>query len=188
MPRRSTGKRLRFEVFKRDQFTCQYCGAQPPEVVLVADHIDPAAAGGPTTIDNLITACESCNQGKAGRPLGDAAVRPDADLLFLQTQQEIAELRRYQMAKAERDALLAEVIESLQQTWLEASELEWSPSDRLIRQLLEKYEPEIVEGALADVGYKVGTGYLSGRGAKWIAYLYAVCRNLAGQGDDQGDG
>jgi hypothetical protein len=29
--RKSTGKRLRFSVFQRDHFTCQYCGAQPPD-------------------------------------------------------------------------------------------------------------------------------------------------------------
>lgn len=53
--RRSTGKRLRFEIFKRDHFTCQYCGAQPPSIVLVIDHIDPVAEGGLTVIENLIT-------------------------------------------------------------------------------------------------------------------------------------
>ena len=71
--RKSTGKRLRFSVFQRDQFTCQYCGAQPPDVVLVCDHITPVALGGETTIDNLITSCESCNQGKADRSLADRA-------------------------------------------------------------------------------------------------------------------
>lgn len=45
MKRKSTGKRLRFEVFKRDHFTCQYCGAQPPDIVLVADHIVAVAEG-----------------------------------------------------------------------------------------------------------------------------------------------
>jgi 5-methylcytosine-specific restriction endonuclease McrA len=109
MRRKSTGKRLRFEVFKRDHFTCQYCGAQPPEIVLVADHIVAVAAGGETTIENLITACEPCNQGKAAKELGQRAIRPDADLLYLETQQEIAELRRFQQAKTERDAEIARV-------------------------------------------------------------------------------
>lgn len=63
--RKSTGKRLRFNVFKRDRFTCQYCGRTPPTVVLVADHILPVAAGGETVEHNLTTSCEECNQGKA---------------------------------------------------------------------------------------------------------------------------
>jgi hypothetical protein len=44
--RKSTGKRQRFNIFKRDKFTCQYCGGTPPAVVLVVDHIVPVAAGG----------------------------------------------------------------------------------------------------------------------------------------------
>ena len=96
--RKSTGKRTRFEVFKRDAFTCQYCGAQPPDVVLVVDHITPVAAGGSSEPINLITACEACNQGKADRVLTENVIRPDADLMYLETQQEIAEVERYNTA------------------------------------------------------------------------------------------
>lgn len=39
-------KRIRFEVFKRDKFTCQYCGQESPEVILNVDHVDPVANGG----------------------------------------------------------------------------------------------------------------------------------------------
>ena len=63
-------KRRRFEILKRDLFTCQYCGARPPAVVLVVDHIEPLARGGGGAADNLITACEACNQGKSDIPLG----------------------------------------------------------------------------------------------------------------------
>lgn len=66
---RSLSKRLRFEVFKRDDFTCQYCGAHPPQVVLEVDHIFPVALGGLDEIDNLITSCFPCNRGKAAIPL-----------------------------------------------------------------------------------------------------------------------
>lgn len=63
--RKPISKRTRFEVFKRDAFACQYCGATPPKVVLEVDHIDPVAGGGSNDIDNLITACFPCNRGKA---------------------------------------------------------------------------------------------------------------------------
>lgn len=62
-------KRLRFEVFKRDGFTCQYCGAAPPGALLECDHIHPVALGGATDHDNLITACFACNRGKSAVPL-----------------------------------------------------------------------------------------------------------------------
>lgn len=68
-----TSPRLRFEVFKRDKFTCQYCGAKAPEVVLQADHIVPVAEGGPTDLLNLITSCAKCNGGKGAIPLSDSA-------------------------------------------------------------------------------------------------------------------
>jgi hypothetical protein len=61
--------KLRFEVFKRDGFHCQYCGRTVPDVTLQADHIIPQADGGVDDIDNLITACTECNQGKGRVPL-----------------------------------------------------------------------------------------------------------------------
>lgn len=67
--RKPVSKRLRFEVFKRDGFVCQYCGAHPPAVVLHVDHIIPVAEGGRNDMDNLVTACEPCNLGKSAVPL-----------------------------------------------------------------------------------------------------------------------
>ncbi len=42
----TVGAKLRFDVFKRDAFTCQYCGKKAPDVVLHADHIKPRVDGG----------------------------------------------------------------------------------------------------------------------------------------------
>lgn len=67
--RKSISKKLRFEVFKRDSFECQYCGAHPPGILLHVDHIHPVADGGTNDIDNLVTSCESCNFGKGARLL-----------------------------------------------------------------------------------------------------------------------
>lgn len=62
-------KQLRFEVFKRDSFTCQYCGQTPPDAILEVDHIQPRSEGGSEDINNLTTACFSCNRGKGATPL-----------------------------------------------------------------------------------------------------------------------
>jgi len=59
-------KRTRFEVFKRDGFVCQYCGAHPPDSILEVDHIIPVCEGGGSDVENLVTACFNCNRGKAG--------------------------------------------------------------------------------------------------------------------------
>jgi DNA-directed RNA polymerase subunit RPC12/RpoP len=69
MIRKAIGTQTRFEIFKRDYFMCQYCGATPPHVVLHVDRIITVALGGEKLSDNLITACQPCNQGKAARPL-----------------------------------------------------------------------------------------------------------------------
>jgi len=67
-------KKLRFEVFKRDSFTCQYCGRSAPEIILHADHIEPRKHGGDDTILNLLTSCLDCNLGKGARRLEDSTV------------------------------------------------------------------------------------------------------------------
>jgi hypothetical protein len=72
--RKPISKKLRFEVFKRDSFTCQYCGKKAPDVLLVIDHIRPISNGGTNDILNLITACQGCNSGKSNRVLSDQSV------------------------------------------------------------------------------------------------------------------
>jgi hypothetical protein len=65
----AVSKRVRFDVFKRDGFSCQYCGSVPPEVVLEIDHLVPVAEGGGNEETNLITSCFACNRGKGATPL-----------------------------------------------------------------------------------------------------------------------
>jgi hypothetical protein len=72
--RKPLSKSVRFEVFKRDRFTCQYCGTKAPDVVLQVDHIHPVADGGEDDILNLVTACAGCNGGKGARRLDDTSV------------------------------------------------------------------------------------------------------------------
>jgi hypothetical protein len=72
--RTSLTKKIRFEVFKRDSFTCQYCGRTAPSVLLEVDHIKPVSKDGTNDITNLITSCFDCNHGKSDRELSDDAV------------------------------------------------------------------------------------------------------------------
>lgn len=69
MKRKAISKKLRFDVFKRDGFICQYCGSVPPKVILHVDHIHPVSKGGNNEIDNLVTSCSVCNLGKGARTL-----------------------------------------------------------------------------------------------------------------------
>ena len=178
MERKSLSKKLRFEIFKRDQFTCQYCGQQPPDVVLEVDHIMPVSKGGDNDEMNLVTACFDCNRGKADRVL-ERPQRPDADLEWLELQQELAELRRYQDAKRIRDSGIQETIELLQDTWVDISGLDWAPAGHVIRKMLVRYSPELVEDALSNVAVKVAGGYISKSSQDWLPYTWGVLKKLA---------
>lgn len=85
----AVSKRLRFEILRRDNHTCRYCGASAPDVPLRVDHVTPEALGGRTEPSNLVTACEPCNSGKSSVALDGAMVEDiKADALRL------AELQR----------------------------------------------------------------------------------------------
>lgn len=94
--RKSITKKLRFEVFKRDNFTCQYCGKNPPGVVLEVDHIQPVAGGGTNDINNLITSCFDCNRGKSNIPLEriTPVIAETLDILK-QKEEQLREYRRF---------------------------------------------------------------------------------------------
>jgi hypothetical protein len=61
----SISNRLRYEVLRRDLFTCRYCGASAPWAVLEMDHVTPRKLGGRDVLENLVTACKPCNNGKS---------------------------------------------------------------------------------------------------------------------------
>jgi len=92
--RKSISKKIRFEVFKRDSFKCQYCGKSAPDVVLQIDHIEPVSKGGDNDILNLITACVDCNAGKRDNELDDDIVirKRKAQLDELQEKREQLEM------------------------------------------------------------------------------------------------
>lgn len=114
--KRAVSQKTRFEVFKRDRFTCQYCGAHPPGVLLHVDHIVALAAGGSNAIGNLVTACEPCNLGKGARDL------------------KVAPMSLAKQAKeiAEREAQLAGYGAAHQQRQLRINGEAWDALERLL--------------------------------------------------------
>lgn len=57
----------RFNVFLRDDFSCQYCGTREDTRDLTFDHVLPRSRGGRTVWENVVTACASCNLRKSNR-------------------------------------------------------------------------------------------------------------------------
>jgi len=75
----------RFNLFLRDEFTCQYCGSKGE---MTFDHVVPRARGGKTVWENVVAACGPCNLNKGSRLLQHtnmhlrrAPVRPSPDEL-----------------------------------------------------------------------------------------------------------
>jgi 5-methylcytosine-specific restriction endonuclease McrA len=65
-------KLARREVFRRDNYTCQYCGKTTS--ILTIDHVVPRHLGGQHVWENVVAACPACNHRKGGRTLGDVGM------------------------------------------------------------------------------------------------------------------
>ncbi len=75
----------RFNLFLRDEFSCQYCGAKND---LTFDHVVPRKLGGVTSWENVVAACAPCNLKKGSKTLREAGfrlrkppMRPEAEQL-----------------------------------------------------------------------------------------------------------
>src|SRR3982075_1620800 len=63
----------RFNVFLRDRFCCQFCGARDD---LTFDHLLPRSRGGHTTWGNVVAACSPCNLKKGNLTTDEAKMYP----------------------------------------------------------------------------------------------------------------
>lgn len=120
--RKAISKKTRFEVFKRDNFTCQYCSAKPPKVPLEIDHLLPVCKNGTNHIDNLITACFDCNRGKAGNELTSipqtVLEKSEGKKLALQQYKEYQKLLSLEKAQIDLDINSVEqVYSTIFQDW-----------------------------------------------------------------------
>jgi len=70
-PAKNISPSLRRRVHERDHYACRYCGARQE---LEVDHIVPVTRGGGKELDNLTTACHTCNQYKFNRTPGQAGM------------------------------------------------------------------------------------------------------------------
>lgn len=111
MKRKPMTKTTRFEVFKRDSFTCQYCGAKAPDAILCVDHIVPVKEGGTNDILNLVTSCDPCNSGKGAVRLSDESAieksRKQAELLQ-QRREQIEMIAAWYQELATQEDLVVE--------------------------------------------------------------------------------
>jgi len=180
MKREKISKALRFEVFKRDSFKCQYCGASAPDVLLHVDHIHPVAKGGTAEITNLITACVDCNGGKSDRLLSD-----DAALKRQRGQLEEMQERRIQlemMAEWHRSmiSLKDQALATAEDLWGKVVGWTWTETARAdVRKLIAQFGIADVLTAIPKVEryLVVDSGGLTTKASAQIAFgrLGGIC-------------
>ncbi len=68
-------KLSRENIYKRDKYTCQYCGRKLDPKKLNIDHILPRHRGGKTTWSNVVSCCFDCNLKKGGKILSETDMK-----------------------------------------------------------------------------------------------------------------
>jgi len=141
-------KRIRFEVFKRDKFTCQYCGRKAPDVVLHIEHVEAVSRGGTNDIINLVAACVACNIGKSNIPLDDhsAVAKQRAQLTELQQRRE--QLQMMVEWRRGLSEIREEAIEEVSNFWgqLVPGYSVTKNGQQILRRALQKYSvAELIE-------------------------------------------
>lgn len=188
----SVSTRTRFEIFKRDRFTCQYCGRTPPNVLLHVDHIVPRKEGGSDDPENLRTACQDCNLGKGAQPLQAGLMRPviSAEDLAERTAQANAYaelLRESHTAREQLDDQLHDLIwlawvkawdgglkEHDDGTYYEMPDGGYFPEWRSVKNILRRLPIESVYEAIEITSRRFP------HRASWdsLRYFYGVCWSM----------
>lgn len=65
----------RRNLYKRDNYTCQYCTKKFASTELTIDHVMPSSRGGKSTWENCVLACVDCNSRKANRTPEEARMK-----------------------------------------------------------------------------------------------------------------
>lgn len=152
--RKGVSNRVRFDVFKRDRFTCQYCGGRPPAVVLQIDHFIPVASGGTNDMENLVTSCQECNNGKSDGDLRQ--VPPSLEEQMTERRERAAQVEAYNQFLLEEREREQDTVEMLGRYWFNKAS---SPKDRdryvlaaspaaSIKTFLEHLTPVEIMGAM----------------------------------------
>lgn len=164
--RKSITKKTRFEIFKRDQFRCYYCGGHPPNVILEVDHIKPVKNGGSNSLSNLVTSCLSCNRGKSSIELDDKLPAIDKNSVEVSSQitghsEHIDEIRK------NREMALG-YIEKIFSVKFNGEKFDKEMRISVLRLLHEMTIEEMEYAMLLSVS-KVDTS------ARCMQYFYGVC-------------
>jgi len=187
MNRNPISKRVRFEIFKRDNFACQYCGQTPPAVVLEIDHIVSVSDGGSDETHNLITACFDCNRGKGAIPLAERPTPEDLRAKRSLMRERIEQAEAYEMMLQEQRRIEEDAIDEVIAVYEENFE-GWTLLDRTrisIRRFLRSLPRTEVIEAMEIACNNMGRRERVDSSSIVFRYFCGICwRKIGGDRDD----
>jgi hypothetical protein len=161
MKRKPVKAGVRFAVFTRDSFTCQYCGRKPPEIQLVIDHVIPVAQGGTDDEWNLKASCDGCNAGKSDKCVsGRVSDIPDPPLVDVDRKNKI---EAYAKSVLERNNLREAQLNDMLDAWCVEFDLHVDERgcfryniciENCLKFALKQLPVELVETAIKVVAWK----------------------------------
>lgn len=178
----AVSKRTRYEVLRRDNHTCRYCGSKAPDVPLRIDHVTPVALGGTDNPGNLVTACQDCNAGKSSTT-ADAALVDDvtqADLAWGKAIEQAATIRL-----AEREKRMA-YLGAFESRWAHSKPWNWESTLEALYAAGLPLEEMLDAAYAADVARNVRESrfiYFAGCAWRKVRELQEMARALVAEGD-----
>jgi len=151
-------KSLKYEIFKRDSFTCQYCGGQTPQVILKIDYISPSGDKNDKT--NLITSCFNCSGKKQAVPINEKREQIDA----------------YEASLIEHEESKVEVLQELNEYWSSLCDNEYSLNESGLESLsafLENLVPFEIKESMKIAAKKIPANDMGNR----FKYFCGICHN-----------
>tara|TARA_R100001530_G_C4286083_1_gene146836 strand:- start:60 stop:944 length:885 start_codon:yes stop_codon:yes gene_type:complete len=140
--RKPISPKLRFEVFKRDNHKCQYCGATPRDegVVLEVDHIVPVYESGDNSFENLITSCKQCNIGKGKRKITDKNYISLKEKELKETDEKREQLKAYLKSRLDKTEEIKPIIDYINHIIEINTGFKITVADHVVNELLNLYK------------------------------------------------
>lgn len=189
--RKGISKKLRFAVFERNNFTCQYCGRTPEndDVVLNVDHIVSVKNGGENDFENLITSCFECNIGKGAKTTIKAKQTPETMKEELIRTKERMEQVLAMNATRKKIGDIKKKIKEQSLIWIKES-MSGEYNEKLYSEIQKtitrnSFNTDTVLDALSITESKhISSNFNDIK--SFVSYFFGVCRNLSLSEDEKG--
>jgi 5-methylcytosine-specific restriction endonuclease McrA len=162
----SIPKSIRFDVFKRDLFTCQYCGRQVPQVLLDIDYLIPQAEGGTAVPNNLVTACVDCKKDNGVVPLNIGKIKNTRKQKIIAIQEKKLQIEEYEKFILDKKQREKQEIDEINSYWTELCDGEYSLNENgleTIKKFLAKMTSSEIKEAIEICATRISVDEIESR-------------------------